>query len=243
MAQEKRGWDDEVTVSQREKEHAHDYRYFLEPDLPPIKWKKEDIREIKAQLPELPQSKRKRLKKEYKINDEETEILVVNKELGEYFEKCISELPSRLKKKELLELIKLTLNYLITDLQGLLKGKKVSDQDFLITPENFAEFIVLIHQGEISSKIAKILLPEMLKKGADPSHIIEEKNLSQITDKKEIEGAIKKTILENKKAVEDFQQGKKEAFQFLIGQVMAQTKGKASPETVKKVLKKILESL
>ena len=242
IIQETRGWDNikGVTKSQREKEYAHDYRYFPEPDLPQIKWKKEEIKEIKAELPELPQHKRVRLKREYAIDSKEIEVLVQNKELGEYFEKVISELSPKLSREKLSELIKLTSNYLITDLQGLLKGKRVSDKEFLINPENFAEFITLIHQKVISSKIAKSLLPEMLKTGADPSHIIEEKGLAQITDTAEIEGIVKEVISKNQKAVKDFREGKAGAIQFLIGEVMAASKGKANPEIVSKILKKDL---
>jgi len=181
-----------------------------------------------------------RLKREYAIDSKEIEVLVQNKELGEYFEKVISELSPKLSREKLSELIKLTSNYLITDLQGLLKGKRVSDKEFLINPENFAEFITLIHQKVISSKIAKSLLPEMLKTGADPSHIIEEKGLAQITDTAEIEGIVKEVISKNQKAVKDFREGKAGAIQFLIGEVMAASKGKANPEIVSKILKKDL---
>ena len=137
-------------------------------------------------------------------------------------------------------MIKLATNYLITDLQGLLKGASVSGEDFLITPENFAEFITLIYEGKISSKIAKMVLGEMFKTGADPSHIIEEKGLIQITDTATIEKIIKEVISKNQKAVEDFKKGKAHAFQYLIGQIMAQTKGKASPPIVRDILKKTL---
>ena len=229
-----------MTKSQREKEYAHDYRYFPEPDLPPMRWSKKDIEGVQAELPELPQRKRARLKKEYELLDREVEVFVVNKELGKYFEKAISELEPNLPHKKLLELIKLTSNYLITDLQGLLKRISVSDKKFLITPENFAEFITLIHKKIISSKIAKLLLLEMFKTGADPSHIIEEKGLSQITDEAEIEKIVKQVISKNQKAVKDFREGKETALQFLIGQVMAQTRDKANPEIVSKILKKLL---
>ena len=125
-------------------------------------------------------------------------------------------------------------------MQGLLKGASVSGEDFLITPENFAEFITLIYEGKISSKTAKIILEEMFKTGADPSQIIEEKGLVLIIDKAEIEKIVKKVISENQKAVQDFKKGKENAFQFLVGQIMAQTKGKANPQLVNKILKQTL---
>ncbi len=242
VVQETRGWDSikEITKSQREKESAHDYRYFPEPDLAPIKWKQKDIHQMKAELPELPEQRRERFKKEYEVLDKEIEIFVSNKDLGEYFEKVISELEPNLSHKELLKLIKLTANYLITDLQGLLGSLSVEDKKFLISPENFAELITLIHKNTISSKIAKIILPEMFKTGADPSHIIEEKGLTQMTDESDIEKAVEQTIAQNQKAVSDLKNGKQGALQFLIGQVMNQTKGKASPDVVKKILEKLL---
>jgi len=261
VIQETRGWDEvkEVTIGQREKEEAHDYRYFSEPDLPILNLRVEDfIKEIQAEIPELPQARRERLQKEYNLDEKSIEVFVQNKDFGEYFEKVVSEFGPRLSQEKLLGLIKLATNYLITDLQGLLKGASVTrakrrvkmnersstvGEDFLITPENFAEFITLIYTGAISSKIAKQVLGEMFSTGADPSHIIEEKGLSQITDEAEIGKIIKEVISKNPKAVQDFKKGKETAIQFLIGQIMAQTKGKANPQIVKDILNKHLTKL
>jgi aspartyl-tRNA(Asn)/glutamyl-tRNA(Gln) amidotransferase subunit B len=245
VIQETRGWQDvdSVTVSQREKEFAQDYRYFPEPNLPPLHITQDMVSGIKAEILELPRKRRERLVKEYGLDEKSAEIFVYNKDLGEYFEKVISELPSNLSKENLSKLIKLATNYLITDLQGLLKGRSVAGKDFRITPEKFAEFVSLIYEGQISSKIAKIVLDEMFKTGADPSQIIEEKDLTQVTDELEIEKVIKEVISKNPKAIEDFKTGKANAFQYLIGQVMAATKGKANPETASKLLTKLLKSV
>lgn len=235
IMQETRGWHDikEITFSQREKEEAHDYRYFPEPDLPPLSFSAQDIKKIKASIPELPQQRRERFKKEFKLDDKEIEVFVQHKDLGEYFEQVVSEAGDA-------KFVKLISNYLITDLQGLLKGMSVAHQDFKITPENFAEFITLISQGKISSKIAKVVLQEMFSKGADPSNIIEEKGLTQITDTVEIGRAVRTVVDKNPKAIEDYKKGKENALQFLIGQVMAKTQGKANPEAVNQILKKLL---
>jgi len=243
IIQETRGWDDarNITVSQREKEEANDYRYFPEPDLPPLHFKKEEIDEIKSTIPELPQQKRERFKREYELDTKSIEILVFNKSLGDYFEKVISELEPRLKHEKLSNLIKLASNYLISDLQGLLKGELVSSGKFLITPENFAEFVGLIFDGKISSKIAKIVLEEMFKTGADPSHIIKEKELILITDEAQIDKIIEGVISKNTKAVSDFKQKKENAIQFLVGQVMKETKGRASPNLVKEMLVRYID--
>jgi len=242
IIQETRGWDDtkRITVSQREKEEAHDYRYFPEPDLPPLHFTEKEVNEIRAEIPELPHERKERFAREYGLVEGPVNILVYNKGLGEYFEKMVSELPPNLPKEDLLKMIKLASNYIITDLQGLLKGAPISGKNFLITPENFAEFTGLIYEGKISSKIAKMVLEEMFKTGADPSHIIEEKGLVQITDESEIEKIVKEIVSRNQKVVEDLKKGKANALQFLIGQVMAATKGKASPRIVNKLLKENL---
>ena len=264
ITQETRGWDDikGETFSQRKKEEAHDYRYFPEPDLPPIHFAKKEvveasphlpprstswssvIDEIRAEIPELPQERRERLAQEYGLDDKNIEIFVYNKDLGEYFEKVVSEFDSNLPKEKLFKLIKLAANYLISDLQGLLK--KTSHQyigEGLITPENFAEFITLIQEGIISSKIAKVVLSEMFKTGADPSHIIEEKGLIQITDEAEIEKIVKDVVLKSPKVIEDYKKGKTNAFQYLIGQIMAKTQDKVNPQLVNKLLKETLTKL
>ena len=240
VVQETRGWNEKksVTVSQREKEQAHDYRYFPEPDLPPLKFSKDEINEIRAEIPELPYNKRTRLSDEYKLDEDSVEFFVYNKDLGEYFEKVVSEFEPNLSKDKLYALITLATNYIITDLQSLLKERGVEGEDFLITPENFAEFISLIENKTILSKIAKTVLLEMFQTGADPSNIIEEKGLTQMTDENEIITIIKNIISTNQKAVSDFKKGKENALQFLIGQVMAKTRGRINPEQARKILKK-----
>jgi aspartyl-tRNA(Asn)/glutamyl-tRNA(Gln) amidotransferase subunit B len=267
VVQETRGWLDEatassrrvasarvddvkgITVSQREKEEASDYRYFPEPDLPPLNLNDEFLKEIKTEISELPQERRRRFEKEYKLDKKTIEVLIFNKELGEYFEKVTSELvvwvkdeKNKLKvtDEEFKKLAKLTSNYILTDLQGLLKGVSTKSEKFLISPENFAEFISMIYMNEISSKIAKTLLKEMFDKGTDPSQIMAEKKLSLINDETELEKIIKEVLNKNPKPAEDYKKGKETALQFLIGQVMTWTKGKASPEIVNKILKKLL---
>ena len=183
------------------------------------------------------------------LDEESIEVFAQNKHFGEYFEKAMSELRNwvkeiemkeKVKGEEFLKLAKLCANYMITDLQGLLKGASVASKDFLITSENFAEFITLIYEEKISSKIAKQILPEMFATGADPSHIVEEKGLVLMTDEKEIEKIAQRVISKNQKAVEDLKKGKETAIQFLIGEVIRETKGKANPQTVKDILSKLL---
>jgi len=239
---ETRGWDEKkaITVSQRKKEEAHDYRYFPEPDLPSLVFSKDEINKIKAEIPELPYNRRIRLSDEYKLDQDSVKFFVYNKDLGEYFEKVVSEFEPNLSKDKLYSLITLATNYIITDLQSLLKEKGVEGEDFLITPENFSEFISLIENKTILSKIAKTVLLEMFQTGADPSNIIKEKGLTQMTDKDEIISIVKNIISANQKAVADFKKGKENAIQFLIGQVMAKTKGRINPKTAERILKENL---
>ncbi|MCH8987144.1 Asp-tRNA(Asn)/Glu-tRNA(Gln) amidotransferase subunit GatB, partial [Patescibacteria group bacterium] len=236
IAQETRGWDEnkQETFSQREKEEAHDYRYFPEPDLPPLSFSKELIEEIQHELPELPQARKKRFKEEYKLSDEHIEVLVGNKDLGEYFEQIASELGS--------EYVTLSANYLVSDLRGMLKGMSVEDEEFKITAENFAELIELIGKKEISTPAAKAVLYDMFETGADPNHIVGEKGLTQVSDKSQIETIAKEIIKNNQKAVGDYKKGKEQALKFLVGQLMAQTKGAVDPETANQVLKSLLNS-
>lgn len=252
IIQETRGWDDnkKVTVSQRWKEEAHDYRYFPEPDLPPLRITSDYIKKIKAEVPELPQEKRDRFKREYGLLGKEVEIFVQNRDLGEYFEKVASELrnwaksvktKSKVFESEHRKLVKLSANYISTDLQGLLKKTTFSEEGFLITPENFAEFIFLIYEGKISSKIGKIVLAEMFKTGADPSHIIKDKGLKQITSSGEIDKLAKGVISKNAKPVEDYKKGKESALQFLVGQLMKESKGRVNPQMAQEILKKLLK--
>jgi aspartyl-tRNA(Asn)/glutamyl-tRNA(Gln) amidotransferase subunit B len=245
IIQETRGWDDVKgkTVSQREKEEAHDYRYFPEPDLPPLHFFQENIQKIKSEIPELPKQRLARFIREYELDENVAGFFVKNKEFGEYFEKVISEFEPNLPHEKIMALIKLSSNYLTSDLQGLLKGGSVKNEKFLITAENFSEFISLVESGKISSKIAKQVLLEMFSTGADPSNIIEEKGLSQISDEGEIKKVISEIISANPKVVADYKSGRQNALQFLVGQVMQKTKGKVNPQAARDILSKELTNL
>jgi len=241
VIQETRGWDDkkQITVSQREKEEAHDYRYFPEPDLPTFHFSDDYIAKIKAEMPELPWAKRIRLKEEYILDDSTIENFVYNKDLGEYFEKVMSELTSWLGKKNQ-KITNLAVNYIITDFWALFDKAPIEELEKKVDPEDFAELIKMIYNQEISSKIAKTVLQEMFKTGADPSHIVEESGLTQMEDTIELEKIVKEVMSKNPKPVQDYKNGKETALQFLAGQVMAATKGRAKPEIVQQLLKRLL---
>jgi len=242
IIQETRGWDEgkQATFSQRDKEDVHDYRYFPEPDLPPLILNEPPFNKDKLHLrAELPQKKRERFIQEYGITDKkEMEVFIGDKDLSNYFEKVVSEISGLGNGKDIKGAVHHAKSYLLSDLLGILGGESINE--CRITPENFAEFVMLIHEKKISSKIAKGLLKEMSKKGEEPSHIVKEHNLSQMDDRKEIEKIVEEVLKENETAVKDYKEGKETALQFLVGQVMAKTKGKAEPGKVNETLKKKL---
>ncbi len=248
VIQETRGWNDkkQETFSQREKESAHDYRYFPEPDLPTLHFEKEYLALIKAEISELPEGKRKRFAKEYGLNVSQVEIFVINKDLSEYYEKVVSEFDAWIlaeggadtNKK----LYKMVANYLISDIQGLLKSTPFMEAHFKINPENFAEFIKMIYREEISSKVAKIVLSEMFNTGVDPSQMVEQNNWGQMKDDGALEKVITEVLAKNPKPVSDYKAGNKNALQFLAGQVMGATRGTANPQKVRELLEKGLGS-
>lgn len=248
IKQETRGWDDvkKVTYSQRWKEEAQDYRYFPEPDLPPLNTTKFDMARMRTELPELPWEKRRRLREEYALSSKEAEILVVEPEFAEFFEQAVSELEAHdqdhEQKHKRDELVRLIYNYLVSDLKGLMAGQTaaVSVKDLRVQPEHVAHLAVLIHRGKISSRAAKDLLSEMLKTGRDPEALVREKGLEQVSDVHELEHIISQVIKQHPKAEEDYRAGKLNALQFLVGQVMARSKGRANPKVVEDVLKKLL---
>ena len=242
IIQETRGWDEnkQRTFSQRIKEEAEDYRYFPEPDLPPLTNLSAISQRLSNELPELPQARRQRFIQEYKLPQADIDTLVNSKGLADYFEQVVSELETWLRIKSISDkqpLIKLTANYFLTELQKLLLANKVRIENCQISPENFAEFITLIQQKEISSSAAQTILQEMFQTGIDPSHIVEDKKLRQISDEAELAKIVDRIIKSNPGPVKDYQAGKENALQFLIGKVMSDSQGQANPQVVGEILK------
>lgn len=251
VAQETRGWDDvaQKTVSQRSKESAHDYRYFPEPDLPPLNLTKEggfDIEAIKNILPELPSAKQKRFAEQYGLPKKIISFLTADKHVADYFEAAASELNAWLgesKQNEFQKAAGILANYISSDLQSLMVAKEAIIDDIRITPENFAELVKMIYKNEISSRAAKDVLARMFADGSDPSTVVEEENLRQVSDTGALEGVVEKVIEENPQPVKDYKVGKEAALQALVGKVMKETKGAANPEMVREVLTKKLKGV
>lgn len=245
VIQETRGWDENKgeTVAQRKKESAHDYRYFPEPDIPPLRFTEEYVEELRRFLPELPQAKEDRFQEEYSLGLDDAVMLASDKDFAAYFESVITELHAKKESGETTadeaKFVKLTANYMITELRKHFVKTGETIRDIRITPENFAEFIGIVADGKINSSAAQIVLEEMYKGGdSDPSHIIEAKNLAQVSDASELEGIVDNVLAANQKSIEDYKNGKQAALQFLVGQVMKETKGKANPQMVTEILGK-----
>ena len=249
-----RGWNDvkQITEEQRTKEAENDYRYFPEPDLPPLDLNK--LRDkVVGLLPELPRAKRIRFATQYEFTPEEARILTEDKKWANYTENVISELQSWLvslqevegTEKEIWEkhkhkLTRLIAGWMISKLSGLMADNKIDIRRLKITPENFAEFITLIYQNKISGPTALKILEEMMMAGGDPSQIMESKNLGQISDTGEIEKIIDSIIAEHPEETASYKQGKTNLLQFFIGQTMKKTQGKANPKVAEEILKKKL---
>ena len=217
------------TRSMRTKEDAHDYRYFPDPDLLPLELNDDFINEIKKEIPELPDEKKKRFIEKFNLSPYEANILVSDIETSKYFEDVS-------KKSD----VKLATNWITGELFALLNNKNIEITESPITSENLAKLINLIKDGTISGKIAKTVFEIMADSGKDPKKIVEEKGLKQQSDPKELEKIIDKVISDNPKNVEAYKSGKDKLFGFFVGQVMKQSNGKANPQLVNEILKKKL---
>ena len=249
IVQETRGWneDQQKTISQRTKETSADYRYFPEPDIPPIEISNEWIEKIKTGLTELPAKKKQRFIDQYSLGEDAAEILVSDKYVANYTENVISELRAwinstgdtweRQKKK----LARITSNWLTSELFRYLKRDHKNIREIKITAENFAELVTLVYQDKINSTAGQKILEHMYNHGGDPSHIMTELGLEQIDNTAELEKAIKNILDKNQPQVEEYKAGKESVLQFFVGQTMASTKGKANPQIVIKILKELLK--
>jgi aspartyl-tRNA(Asn)/glutamyl-tRNA(Gln) amidotransferase subunit B len=228
VIQETRLWDPdkEISVSMRGKEEAHDYRYFPDPDLMPVVISDTWIADIKKTLPELPDEKIKRFKKDYNLSSIDTDVLTSSRELADYFDECVN----------LFQNPKQVCNWIMGSLLGLLnsQGKPISESP--VSAKNLAKLVMLVDEGVISGKIAKTVFEDMAQTGKSPAQIVEEKGLVQITDVSSIEEIVLKVLTENPVEVEEYKKGKTRLLGFFVGQIMKETKGKANPKLVNEIL-------
>jgi aspartyl-tRNA(Asn)/glutamyl-tRNA(Gln) amidotransferase subunit B len=237
IVQETRGWVESEgrTASQRTKEHAHDYRYFPEPDLPPIVVTREWAEAIRARLAELPDAKRRRFESQYGLSRYEANLLGETVERANYFEAAVAAFPAA-ESEQYRARAKAVSNWILGDLAHLLREHNQDLDAVKIRPEQIAELVVLQEEGTISSKIAKTVFEEMFQSGRSPRAIVEASGLTQISGTDELTATVTKVIAANPKAVADYRNGKQEAVRYLMGQVMRETRGRANPESVQAIL-------
>jgi aspartyl-tRNA(Asn)/glutamyl-tRNA(Gln) amidotransferase subunit B len=233
--QETRGWVETkgITVSQRSKEEAHDYRYFPEPDLPPLVIDQAWVEELRSQLVELPDARRQRYTNEFGLTAQDANTLTEEKALGDYFEQVVAVSPSTASKARAKAASLLVLN----DVARLLKASNTAIQDCRLTPEAAANLLDLLEQGRITGKQSKEVIDEAFATGNMPTEIVKEKGMAPpISDTTILEGIIDGVIANNPGTVADYRGGKVNAAQSLIGQIMKQTRGQARPDLVRTLL-------
>lgn len=234
IIQETRLWEEgsQRTISMRVKEGSSDYRYFPEPDLPPLEVSTHQLEAWKAQLPELPAQKRHRYESELGLSAYDTRVLTDDCNVAAYFEATVAAGGNS----------KQAANWVMGDITAYLKNEKLTITDIPLKPENLAELISIIEDGTISGKIAKDILPELLSKGGSPKQLVEKKGLILISDIKAIEAMIDEVLAANPKELEQYRAGKTKLKGFFVGQVMKKTQGRADPQLTNQLLIQKLEA-
>ncbi len=237
LFQETRGWveDRGVTVSQRSKEYAHDYRYFPEPDLAPLVLDRAWVEEIKAKLPELPEDRRDRFVAEYGLPLYDADLLTASRDMADYFEDCLKA-GHEITPKEIS-------NWLSGEVSRIINEGGVDIAEFrkMVAPERLTRLARLNSEEAVSAASAKSVLEQMYQKGESADDIIKAQELGQISDAGAIEEEIARVIKDNAPAVADYKAGKKQSLKFLVGQVMRATRGRANPAVVNELMEKKLE--
>ncbi len=239
IEQETRGVRDMsgVTISQRSKEGSADYRYFPEPDIPPMRFDKKQIENVRKEIPELPQEKKWRYIQDYQLEPDTAETIVSYKSLYSFFEDALAQAPQPAK------LAKDLSNWLVGDLRKLSKKHSVILSNSKVTPEYLVELVQLVQSGSVSKNIAKDVLSTVFNTGESPEDVIRKNNLAIIGDQDKLAKIVSKVIEANPKIVEDYKNRNANAIKFLVGQVMKETKGQADPILARQLLEKLLQSL
>ncbi len=238
IVQETRGWLDgeKITVPQRSKEDAHDYRYFPEPDIPPLRISRNWVGDIKSGMPELPLTKKSRFMDTWELSDYDASLLVETRDTGEYFEAVMNAVADE-SESEQASFAKETANWLNGEMARLIHENDVpSIKSTRIEPASLAELVRKFQKREINNNAAKQVFGEMFASGADPLEVIERLGLSAVGDVDELMPIIDEVIQNNPGAVNDYRSGKKTAIRFLMGQVMKATRGRADAQTVMQLL-------
>jgi len=218
------------TVSMRSKEHAHDYRYFPEPDLVPLRISETWLSEIRGKMPELPAARRARFIESFGLREYDAQVLTSTRSMSDYFEKVAAASGDP----------RAAANWVMGDLAGLLKAEGKEIEDSPVSAENLGRLVALIAQGEISGKLAKEIFPKMFAEGGTPEAIMQRDGLSQISDEGALGKIIDEVIAANSKQLEQYRSGKTSVMNFFLGQVMKASRGQADPAAVTKLLKEKL---
>jgi len=242
VTQETRGWIEErgVTVSQRSKEHAHDYRYFPDPDLPPLQIEVDWVEEIRSNLPELAGQRRERFVEQYGLPLYDADLLTGSRAMAEYFEDAVSRRPA--SSVDVGGFAKNISNWILGDLSRLMNLENLPLGEVKVRPMHLAELQSLVDAGTLSNTMAKSVLEEVFATGEEPGKIVEDKGLSQINDTSVVDSAVAQALADNPRAVADFIGGKETASKFLVGQVMKITRGQAKPDLVQELVQSALEA-
>tara|TARA_B100000579_G_scaffold112418_1_gene89950 strand:- start:1767 stop:2684 length:918 start_codon:yes stop_codon:yes gene_type:complete len=222
------------TRPMRSKEEAHDYRYFPDPDLLPLDIDQSEIDNLKKEIPELPDDRKKRYINEYNLSNYDASVLTSDKFVSDFFDNVI-KVDTSLQQSS-----KIVVNWITSELFSLLNENDLEIKNSPISPENLGRLVKLIKDDVISGKIAKEVLIEMFNTKKDPEKIIEEKGLKQVTDISQIENLVEEVIKENQKMVEQYLSGKDKLMGFFVGQAMKKSKGKANPKILNEILKERL---
>jgi aspartyl-tRNA(Asn)/glutamyl-tRNA(Gln) amidotransferase subunit B len=232
ILQETRRWDDGagMTLAMRSKEYAHDYRYFPEPDLMPVVISREQVEQWRKELPELPAKRRDRLMTQYGLPTYDAGVLVADKAVADYFEE-VAHLSGNAKAAS---------NWVMTDMLRCLSERDIEIGKVLVTPKALADLIRLVDGKTLNMPSAREVFAILFEKGGDPNVIVRERGMTQVSDLGALEAMTDKVIVDHAKSVADFKAGKAAALQFLVGQVMRLSKGKANPQVVGELLRKKL---
>jgi aspartyl-tRNA(Asn)/glutamyl-tRNA(Gln) amidotransferase subunit B len=218
------------TIGMRSKEQAHDYRYFPEPDLVPLRVSDHWRNEVQRKLPELPADRRRRFVHEYGLREYDAQVLTATRETADYFETAAKVSGDG----------RSTANWVTGDLMALLKGAQKEIAASPISPERLGELVALIHRGELSGKLAKEVLPKMFESGDSAAAVLEREGLTQISDSAALEAIVNDVLANHPKQVEQYKSGKTTVMGFLVGQIMKASRGQANPAAVNQLLKQKL---
>ncbi|NJD02557.1 MAG: Asp-tRNA(Asn)/Glu-tRNA(Gln) amidotransferase subunit GatB [Ruminiclostridium sp.] len=233
IIQETRRWDDNkgYSYAMRSKEEAHDYRYFPEPDLVPVVVDEEWLGRIKASLPELPEARKSRYMHEFGLPEYDAALLTSSRRLADFYEEAASGSSNA----------KAVGNWIRGDLMRILKEKGLETVSIPFPGSHLAQLVSLIDKGTISGTIAKKVFEKMFESGREPLSIVKEEGLEVVNDESALVAAVKKILNSNAQSVADYKNGKEKAFGFLVGQAMKETRGKANPQLINKLIKEELE--